>query len=68
MEWLIAHWDEIVMAITGVITVASVVVKLTPTTTDDVKLARFLEIMEKLSLNNTPVELAPKPRLPYVDK
>lgn len=50
MDWLLEHWDSILTAIAGVVTVASVVVKLTPTPKDNEVLAKVRKILEKLAL------------------
>lgn len=35
LQWIAAHWDEIVQVYIGLVGVASIVVKLTPTLKDD---------------------------------
>jgi len=34
-NWFVAHWSDILAIYTGLVTVASIVVKLTPTLADD---------------------------------
>ena len=52
MEWIINHWKEILAIIGGVVTVASIIVKLTPTPKDDAVLAKIIKILAALSLFN----------------
>lgn len=52
MEWLNEHWKDILAIISGIIGVATAVVKLTPTQKDDTVLARIVKVLEALSLCN----------------
>lgn len=52
MDWIIAHWKDILAIIGGVVTVASIVVKLTPTQKDDTVLAKIIKILSALGLFN----------------
>lgn len=52
MEWITAHWKDILAVIGGVVTVASIIVKLTPTQKDDNVLAKIIKILAALSLYN----------------
>lgn len=52
MEWIQAHWKDILAIIGGVVTVASIIVKLTPTQKDDNVLAKIIKILAALSLFN----------------
>lgn len=52
MAWIINHWKEILAIIGGVVTVASMIVKLTPTPKDDAVLAKIIKILAALSLFN----------------
>lgn len=57
LDWLLAHWTTtVVVVIGGIITVASAIVKATPTKVDDGWLLKILKFMELLSLNKKPVE------------
>lgn len=51
MEWFAANWDDIALAITGTVTVASIIVKLTPTTRDDAVLAKVIKLLNVLAIN-----------------
>ncbi len=46
------HWKDILAIIGGVVAVASVIVKLTPSTKDDTVLAKIIKILAALSLYN----------------
>lgn len=52
MEWINAHWKDILAIIGGVVTVASLIVKLTPTQKDDAFLAKVIKVLAALSLCN----------------
>jgi hypothetical protein len=52
MEWITTHWQEILAWIGGVVTAASIIVKLTPTQKDDNILAKVIKILAALSLFN----------------
>lgn len=51
MEWILANWENVLLIISGVISVASIIVKLTPTPKDDAVLARIISFLKILSLN-----------------
>ena len=50
MEWIQANWVNITAVIGGVVTVASLIVKLTPTPSDDEVLGKVLSVLKALSL------------------
>lgn len=52
MEWITQHWQEILAWIGGIVTAASIIVKLTPTQKDDNVLAKIIKILAALSLFN----------------
>jgi hypothetical protein len=52
MEWITTHWQEILAWIGGIVTAASIIVKLTPTQKDDNILAKIIKILAALSLFN----------------
>lgn len=52
MEWIMQHWKDILAIIGGVVTVCSIIVKLTPTQKDDVVLAKIIKILSALGLFN----------------
>ena len=50
MEWIQAKWVSITAIVGGVVTIASVVVKLTPSTVDDAYLQKVIDVLKALSL------------------
>ena len=52
MEWITAHWKDILAVIGGVVAVASLIVKLTPTQKDDTFLAKVIKVLSALGLFN----------------
>lgn len=50
--WIQAHWKDILAIIGGVVTAASIIVKMTPSTKDDAILAKIIKILAALSLFN----------------
>ena len=52
MEWITSHWQEILAWIGGIVTAASIIVKLTPTQKDDNILAKIIKVLAALSLFN----------------
>ena len=47
------HWDEILAIIGGIVSTASIIVKLTPTTKDDKILKYIIDFLAKFSIFNT---------------
>ena len=52
MTWITEHLQEILAWIGGIVTAASIIVKLTPTQKDDNVLAKIIKILAALSLFN----------------
>ena len=52
MEWIHIHGKDILAIIGAVVTLASLVVKLTPTSKDDAFLAKAIKLLSALSLFN----------------
>lgn len=52
MEWIQAHWKDILAVIGGIVTIASIIVKLTPTQKDDNVLSKVIAVLAALSLYN----------------
>ncbi len=50
------HWDELLAIIGGVVSIASIIVKLTPTTKDDNVLNTVINFLAKLSIVNTSLD------------
>lgn len=51
MEFLIFYWKDLALAVTSLVTAASIVVKLTPSPKDDARLAKIVAILDILALN-----------------
>ena len=49
--------ETIIAGITSIITVASIIAKLTPTETDNIMLAKILKVIDIIAINNKPTEL-----------
>jgi len=56
MEWITANWTSIIAIVTGVVTVASIVAKLTPTEVDDNIVGFLIKFVDVLAINNTPTK------------
>lgn len=52
MDWITAHWKDILAIIGGVVTISSIIVKLTPTPKDDGVLKKIIVILSALGLFN----------------
>lgn len=52
MHWIETNGKDILAIIGGVVTVASLIVKLTPTQKDDAVLAKVIKVLAALSLFN----------------
>jgi hypothetical protein len=50
MNYLLAHWADIIAALTGIILTARLIVKLTPTPKDDTALESFVEALKHVGL------------------
>lgn len=55
MQWLIDNWQTIALIVTGTISVASIIVKLTPTQADDAVLAQVVKFLAVIGLNKDPL-------------
>lgn len=49
INWAMDHWLEITEVVTGIILVAEIIVKLTPTEKDDSALERFGQLWSKVT-------------------
>lgn len=52
MDWLIAHYDDILTAIGALVTAASTIVVLTPSTRDDEILGKVVGFLSHFSVFN----------------
>jgi len=50
IAWITAHWQDVVGAIGGMVILARIIVKITPTQVDDVWLAKMLELLRHIAL------------------
>ena len=50
MEWLTAHWGDVITAALAVLGAASVVAKLTPTEADDKVIQKILDVVHAFGL------------------
>lgn len=53
LNFIQMHYDEILAIIGGIVSIATIIVKLTPTTKDDEVLDKIIKILAKFSLVNT---------------
>ena len=53
INWCTQHWQDVLAIIGGVVSVATIIVKLTPTQKDDVVLGKIIAVLSALSLVNT---------------
>lgn len=53
INWCTQHWQDVLAIIGGVVSVATVIVKLTPTQKDDAVLGKIIAVLSALSLVNT---------------
>ena len=52
INWCTQHWQDVLAIIGGVVGVATVIVKLTPTQKDDAVLGKLIAVLSALSLVN----------------
>jgi uncharacterized membrane protein len=53
ITWMSANWEHLALVVTSAVTVASLIVKWTPNTTDDKVLAAIVKVLTAISLNKT---------------
>ena len=53
VNFIQTHWDEILAIVGGIVSTASIIVKLTPTTKDDKILKYIIGFLAKFSIFNT---------------
>jgi len=51
MQWITENWALILQVITGTVTVASIIVKATPTKEDDKWLAKIIGFLKIIAIN-----------------
>lgn len=52
-KWIVGNWEYIVSVFCGIVAVASIIVKITPTTKDDSVLGKILKILDHFSIVKT---------------
>lgn len=52
VNWIVEHWQDVLSIIAGVIGIATIIVKLTPTQKDDAVLTKIIKVLSALSLCN----------------
>jgi MFS superfamily sulfate permease-like transporter len=52
-NWIVTNWPYILSALFGVVVVASIIVKMTPTTKDDSVLGKIVSFIDHFSLAKT---------------
>jgi hypothetical protein len=51
MEFITTNWQDILLAVTSIVTAASIIVKITPTPKDDAVLAKVIAVLNVLAIN-----------------
>jgi hypothetical protein len=59
VQWIIANAADLIAILTAIVTVASLIAKVTPTEVDNKGVAFALKIIDALALNTKPTELKP---------
>ena len=50
MDWIVSNWDTVLLIVTSIVTLASLIVKLTPTPKDDAILAKIINFFKVIGL------------------
>lgn len=53
MEWIMENWQDLWGIASGVVTVASIVAKLTPTPADDAIMGKIVALIDLFALNKS---------------
>lgn len=53
ITWVSTNWEHLALVVTSMVTFSSLIVKWTPTTTDDKILAAIVKVLTAISLNKT---------------
>jgi len=61
-NWVQVHWADILAIYTGIVTVASIIVKLTPNLKDDTMLQKIIAFIGKFIALNHTVKDADRPK------
>ncbi len=57
MDYIVANWADIIAILTGVVTTASIIAKMTITETDNKYVGYALKFIDFLAINNKPTEV-----------
>ena len=57
MEWIMAHSAELIGIFTGIVTVASIAAKMTPTEVDNKIVGFLLKLIDILAINTKPAKV-----------
>lgn len=57
MKWIVANWELVTQIITGIISVSSLITKITPNTTDNKVVLGVQKVVEVMALNTSPAKL-----------
>ena len=57
MLWILANWDTLLLIVSGVISVASVIAKLTPSEVDNNVIGYILKFIDMIALNKPPTKI-----------
>lgn len=49
LDWIVAHWTDILAVYGGVVAIATFIVKLTPSVKDDTILAKIIDFLDHFS-------------------
>lgn len=52
MNWIVEHWKDVLAIIGGIVTVASLITKITPSQKDDNILAKIIKILAVIGIFN----------------
>lgn len=50
MDFVIKHWNDLILIVTGLISVASIIVRLSPSEVDNKILAKIIEVAKVIGL------------------
>lgn len=52
VNWIVSHWTDVLAIVGGLVSVASIIVKLTPTSKDDSVLNAIIKVLAAVSIVN----------------
>lgn len=60
INWIMENKEALITIVTGLVTVASIIAKMTPTETDNKVVGYVLKFVDMLAMNNKPTEIRGK--------